>query len=172
MDVPLQHASGAVLRRMRRSGDGAAHLALLERVRATLPGAAVRSTFITGFPGETDAEFEELVSFVREAGLAVAGVFVYDEQEGTAAAGMPGAVPRELALERAAVLGELIDREAERFWSGLIGRDVDVLVERGTSRADGTAVRPHRAPGAGCGRSRDPHRCPVAQRRPGPRRRA
>ena len=64
VDVPLQHASGAVLRRMRRSGDGDAHLALLERVRAVLPGAAVRSTFITGFPGETDAEFEELVAFV------------------------------------------------------------------------------------------------------------
>jgi ribosomal protein S12 methylthiotransferase len=139
VDVPLQHASGAVLRRMRRAGDGAAHLALLERVRTALPGAAVRSTFITGFPGETDAEFGELVSFVREAGLAVAGVFVYDEQEGTAAAGMRGAVPHELALERAAVLGELIDREAEGFWSALTGREVDVLVERGTSRADGTA---------------------------------
>ena len=118
VDVPLQHASGAVLRRMRRSGDGAAHLALLDRVRATLPGAAVRSTFITGFPGETDAEFEELVAFVRAADLAVAGVFVYDEQEGTAAAGMPGAVPHELAFERAARLGEVIDSEAARFWSG------------------------------------------------------
>jgi len=139
VDVPLQHASGAVLRRMRRSGDGAAHLTLLERVRATLPGAAVRSTFITGFPGETEAEFGELVSFIREAGFAVAGVFVYDEQEGTAAAGMRGAVPHELALERAAVLGELIDREAERFWSGLTGYAVDVLVERGTSHAEGTA---------------------------------
>ncbi len=131
VDVPLQHASGAVLRRMRRSGDGAAHLALLDRVRATLPGAAVRSTFITGFPGETDAEFEELVAFVRAADLAVAGVFVYDEQEGTAAAGMPGAVPHELAFERAARLGEVIDSEAERFWSGLAGREVDVLVELG-----------------------------------------
>ena len=87
VDVPLQHASGAVLRRMRRSGDGAAHLALLDRVRAALPGAAVRSTFIAGFPGETDAEFEELVAFVRDAGLAVAGVFVYDAQEGTAGGG-------------------------------------------------------------------------------------
>jgi ribosomal protein S12 methylthiotransferase len=140
VDVPLQHASGAVLRRMRRSGDGAAHLELLRRVRATLPGAAVRSTFITGFPGETDAEFEELVSFVHEAGLAVAGVFVYDEQEGTAAAGMRGAVPRELALERAAVLGEAIDREAGRFWRALAGRRVDVLVERGASRPDGAAL--------------------------------
>jgi ribosomal protein S12 methylthiotransferase len=140
VDIPLQHASGAVLRRMRRSGDGAAHLELLDRVRAALPGAAVRSTFITGFPGETDAEFAELEGFVREAGLAVAGVFVYDEQEGTAAAGMPGAVPHELAFERAARLGELIDREAERFWSALIGRPVDVLVERGTGRPGGVAA--------------------------------
>ena len=138
-DVPLQHASGAVLRRMRRSGDGAAHLALLSRVRAILPGVAVRSTFITGFPGETDAEFEELVAFVRAAGLAVAGVFVYDEQDGTAASGMPGAVPHELALERAAHLGQVIDREAERFWSDLSGRSVDVLVEQGASRPGGVA---------------------------------
>jgi ribosomal protein S12 methylthiotransferase len=140
VDVPLQHASGAVLRRMRRSGDGAAHLALLARIRKALPGAAVRSTFITGFPGETDAEFEELVAFVHDAGLAVAGVFSYDEQEGTAAAGMPGAVPQELAFARAAVLGETIDREAESFWSALAGSTVDVLVEQGTSRAAGVAT--------------------------------
>ena len=140
VDVPLQHASGAVLRRMRRSGDGAAHLVLLERVRAVLPGAAVRSTFITGFPGETDAEFDELVAFVRDADLAVAGVFVYDEQEGTAASGMPGAVPHKLALERAARLGEVIDREAERYWSALAGSTLDVLVEHGTSRPDGVVV--------------------------------
>ncbi len=140
VDVPLQHASGAVLRRMRRSGDGAAHLELIARIRAALPGAAVRSTFITGFPGETDAQFEELEDFVREANLAVAGVFVYDEQEGTAAAGMPGAVPHEVAFERAAALGEVIDRQAARFWSGLTGAEVDVLVERGATRADGVAV--------------------------------
>jgi len=140
VDVPLQHASGAALRRMRRSGDGAAHLELIDRVRAALPGVAVRSTFITGFPGETDAEFEELEDFVRAAGLAVAGVFVYDEQEGTAAAGMPGAVPHELAFERAAALGELIDQEAARFWSGLAGTEADVLVERGTTRPDGVAL--------------------------------
>ncbi len=140
VDVPLQHAAGSVLRRMQRSGDGSAHLALLERIRKALPGAAVRSTFITGFPGETDAEFEELVAFVHDAGLAVAGVFAFDEQEGTAAAGMPGAVPQELALERAGVLGEAIDREAERFWSDLAGQTVDVLVERGASDAGSAAT--------------------------------
>jgi ribosomal protein S12 methylthiotransferase len=140
VDIPLQHASGAVLRRMRRTGDGAAHLELIARVRTALPGVAVRSTFITGFPGETDAEFEELEDFVREAGLAVAGVFVYDEQEGTAAAGMPGAVPHDLAFERAAALSELIDEQATGFWSALAGSEADVLVERGTTRPDGVAV--------------------------------
>ena len=140
VDVPLQHASRAVLRRMRRSGDGDAHLRLLERVRSVLPGAAVRSTFIAGFPGETEGEFEELLAFVRAARLAVAGVFVYDEQEGTAAAGMPGAVPQELAFERAARLGAVIDREAEAFWSRLAGETVDVLIERGTTRPGGAAV--------------------------------
>jgi ribosomal protein S12 methylthiotransferase len=140
VDIPLQHASGAVLRRMGRSGDGAAHLGLLARVRTILPGAAVRSTFITGFPGETEAEFEELIAFVRSAHLAVAGVFVYDEQEGTAAAGMADPVPQGLALERAARLGEVIDREAARFWSDLAGTTVDVLVELGSSRAGGAAM--------------------------------
>ena len=118
IDVPLQHASGAVLRRMRRSGDGEAFLALLDRVRAVLPGAAVRSTFIAGFPGETDEEFEELVSFVRAAGLAAAGVFVYDAQQGTAGAELPGQIPAALAFERAARLGEVIDETAAALLAG------------------------------------------------------
>ena len=140
VDVPLQHASGAVLRRMRRSGDGGRFLDLLARIRAALPGSAVRSTFIAGFPGETDEEHEELVAFVREAGLAAAGVFVYDPQEGTAGAALPDRVPRELAFERAARLGEAIDAVAAAYWQGLRGRRVEVLVERGTRRADGVAV--------------------------------
>ena len=101
----------------------------------------MRSTFIAGFPGETDAEFEELVAFVRAAELAVAGVFVYDEQEGTAAAGMPDAVPRGLAFERAAHLSEVIDREAATLLDRASAAEtVEVLVEHGTSRPDGAAV--------------------------------
>ncbi len=140
VDIPLQHASAAVLRRMGRSGDGEAYLELLGRVRAALPGAAVRSTFIAGFPGETDDDADELLAFVRAAGLGAAGVFAYDAQQGTPAADMPGQVPPELAFERAAQLGEAIDEAASAFWAGLAGRSVDVLVERGTSRADGVSV--------------------------------
>ena len=131
VDVPLQHASGAVLRRMGRRGDGEAYLELLSRVRAALPGVAVRSTFIAGFPGETEEEFEELLAFVREAGLAAAGVFVYDPQEGTPGATPLGHVPSALAFERAAQLGKVIDETAAAYWQALQGRRLDVLVERG-----------------------------------------
>ena len=139
VDVPLQHASGAVLRRMERSGDGSRYLELLAGMRAALPGVAVRSTFIAGFPGETDEEFDELLAFVREAGLAAAGVFPYDAQEGTPAATLPGQVPAALAFARAAQLGEAIDDVAAGFWEALVGRPLDVLIERGAG-ADGVAV--------------------------------
>jgi len=140
VDIPLQHASRDLLRRMGRAGDGEAYLRLLERVRSALPEVAVRSTFIAGFPGETDADHDELLGFVRAAGLAAAGVFTFDAQEGTAAAPMAGQVPADLAFARAAEAGEVIDEQAARFWAGLAGRELDVLVERGTTRADGVAV--------------------------------
>ena len=87
-------------------------------MRAALPGVAVRSTFIAGFPGETDEEFDELLAFVREAGLAAAGVFPFDAQEGTPAATLPGQVPAALAFERAAQLGEVIDDVAAALLAG------------------------------------------------------
>ncbi len=140
VDVPLQHGSGAVLRRMRRAGDGEHFLRLLDKVRAVLPGVAIRSTFIAGFPGETEEEFDELLDFVSAAGLAAAGVFPFDCQEGTAAAAMPRQVAPEVALERAARLGSVIDGVAAGYWRTLEGRPLDVLVERGTARSDGTAL--------------------------------
>ncbi len=91
VDLPLQHASERVLRAMGRQGSGETYLDLLAQIRRVLPGVAVRSTFIAGFPGETEHEFEELLQFVAEAGLAVAGVFPFDPQEGTAAARLPRA---------------------------------------------------------------------------------
>lgn len=140
LDLPLQHASGAVLRRMGREGDGDAYLALLDRARRTIPGVAVRSTFIAGFPGETDGDVEELLAFIAAAGIAVAGVFAFDPQEGTRAAQMPGQVPLPTRLERAARLGEAIDRAAAGYWASLVGQEVDVLVERGCRRPDGETL--------------------------------
>jgi len=131
VDVPLQHADGAVLRKMGRGGDARAFLALLERIRDRIPSVAVRSTFLVGHPGETDAAFETLVGFVRDAGLALAGVFVFDPQEGTRAATMRGRVPPPVAERRAAHLSEEIERAARPFWERLVGRPLEVLVERG-----------------------------------------
>ncbi len=133
IDIPLQHASAAVLKRMHRRGDGNQYLDLLAHLRTALPGAAIRSTFIAGFPGETEADVDELIAFVDAAGLAVAGVFVYDSQEGTAAASMPGQLALDVREERAARVAAAIDEAARPFWSNLVGQSVEVLVE-GTHR--------------------------------------
>jgi ribosomal protein S12 methylthiotransferase len=140
LDVPLQHASPSVLRRMGRSGDGDTYLALLARVRAALPGVALRSTFITGFPGETETDFARLVDFVRAARLSVAGVFPFDPQEGTSAADFPDQLPVDVREQRAALLAQAIEESAYDYWAGLVGRRLDVLVERGCRGGRGEAV--------------------------------
>jgi ribosomal protein S12 methylthiotransferase len=140
VDLPLQHASRSVLGRMGRNGDGQACLKLLERVRAALPGAAVRSTFIAGFPGETEADVQALLDFIAAAGLAVAGVFVFDPQEGTRAWDLRPRVPQSLAEERAARISDAVGRAAQTFWNGLIGQTVDVLVEHGSHGAGNEAT--------------------------------
>jgi ribosomal protein S12 methylthiotransferase len=140
VDIPFQHASGRVLGAMRRHGDAETYLGLLERVRDALPGVALRSTFLVGFPGESEVEFGELLDFVAAARPAVGGVFVFDPQEGTAAASMPGRVPGEVADERAARLQEVLDLCAARYWRAAVGTTVDVLVERGVRHAGREAV--------------------------------
>ncbi len=140
VDLPLQHAARGVLQRMGRAGDGEAYLRLLAAIRRALPGAAVRSTFMVGFPGETEADVDELVDFIVEARPAVAGVFTFDPQEGTPAASMAGRVPAAVAEDRAARVTAAIDDAAAGYWDGLIGRELDVLVEQGTRRPDGEAV--------------------------------
>jgi hypothetical protein len=101
----------------------------------------VRSTFIAGFPSESDADFDRLLSFVREAGLAVAGVFPFDPQEGTAAAALPGRPSRQETAARAAALAEAIETAAMPFWEGQIGRSVAVLVERVVGLGRGAGAR-------------------------------
>jgi ribosomal protein S12 methylthiotransferase len=140
IDLPLQHADGAVLSRMGRAGDDDAYLALLASVRDRLPNVAVRSTFLVGHPGEEEAAFDRLEAFVHAAGLAVAGVFVFDPQAGTRSHEDPDRVPIEVAEERAARLAAAIEEASRPFWDGLIGRELDVLVERGTHSRGGEAV--------------------------------
>lgn len=128
-DIPFQHASADVLRRMRRFGDSNAFLDLLGRIRAVSPTAGVRSNVIVGFPGETDADYGVLRDFVAAADLDVLGVFAYSDEEGTEGARLPDHVPDELIEERRADLTDLAlilmeDRAARR-----VGERVEVLVE-------------------------------------------
>ncbi len=94
MDMPLQHISDRILRAMRRERGGAAIRHLIRRIRERIPGVAVRTAFIVGFPGETEADFAELLEFVRETRIERVGVFTYSREEGTAAAQLPGQVPQ------------------------------------------------------------------------------
>lgn len=140
VDLPLQHASATVLKRMGRWGDGETYMDLLDTIRRALPGVAIRSTFLVGHPGEGQEEFDGLLHFVRAAGLAVAGVFVFDPQVGTAAATWTDRVAPSEAAARAAALAAEIEAAAAPFWSGLVGSELDVLVERGTNRAAGEGI--------------------------------
>ncbi len=97
LDMPLQHVTPRVLRAMNRSGSSETFLELLGRIRTTVPGIALRSTFIAGFPGETDEDVDELLAFLGEARLDYVGVFPYSPEEGTEAASMRGLAQRRRA---------------------------------------------------------------------------
>ena len=129
LDVPFQHASPAILAAMGRKADPEANLRLVERIRAALPGAVLRSTFLVGFPGETDRDAELLARFQEEAALDWVGVFTFSREEGTRAHGLPGRVPRRTADARRAALEE---RQVPITWRRLdrhLGVALDVLVE-------------------------------------------
>jgi ribosomal protein S12 methylthiotransferase len=146
VDIPFQHASRSVLRRMNRPGDGEEYLRFLENLRRACPEVSVRSTFIVGFPGETEGDFEALMRFVEAAQLDWVGVFTYSPEEGSPAAAMPDPVPKRVAQARRR---ELMRRQREisaarrRRW---VGRTIEVLVEnisqdgrRGVGRSQGQA---------------------------------
>lgn len=128
-DLSLQHASKPLLRRMRRWGDGARFLGRIAAIREREPDAAFRSSFIVGYPGETEADHDVLLSFVEEAQLDWAGFFAFSKEDGTHAADLDGAVDASLVAERLSELGELQDRITASRRAGLIGRRVDVLVD-------------------------------------------
>jgi ribosomal protein S12 methylthiotransferase len=131
VDVPLQHGSDAMLRAMRRGTTADRQRRLVERLRAAIRGLTLRTTFIVGFPGETDADFEALCDFVREARFDRVGVFRYSDEEGTAGFDLPGKVPKRVARERhRAILALLRELQAERL-AELVGREEDVLVDAG-----------------------------------------
>ncbi|MDQ3804013.1 MAG: 30S ribosomal protein S12 methylthiotransferase RimO [Acidobacteriota bacterium] len=129
LDMPLQHASRGVLKLMRRGGDRASLERLVERVRKRVPGVAVRTTFITGFPGETEGDFEELRAFVRGVEFDRVGVFTYSDEEGTPAFDLTGKVDAKTARRRRARLMREQARVSKKKNREKVGQVVRVLFE-------------------------------------------
>jgi ribosomal protein S12 methylthiotransferase len=129
VDMPLQHASEAVLRRMKRPTGRGNLLGMVERVRARVPGVAFRTSFIVGFPGETEAEFEELLAFVRAAEFDHLGVFTFSDEEGTTSFDLPGRVPSRVKEARRRRLLAEQKRLSLRRHRRRVGERVEVLVE-------------------------------------------
>jgi ribosomal protein S12 methylthiotransferase RimO len=128
-DLSFQHASGRVLRSMRRFGDGERFLGLIEQIRELAPDAGIRSNFIVGFPGEKPEDVEELRDFLTQAGLDAIGVFGYSSEDGTEAAGLPGQLDEDEVAGRVEDLAALADELMAERAADRIGDRADVLID-------------------------------------------
>jgi ribosomal protein S12 methylthiotransferase len=129
IDIPLQHASDSVLKAMKRPGTRASNTKMIERMRTVVPGVAIRSSFIVGFPGESEDDFAQLLDFCGEVELDHLGVFTYSHEEGTEAFSREDTIPEEEKQRRR---GELMEQQAAislRKNSAFVGRKVRVLIE-------------------------------------------
>lgn len=129
MDIPIQHASGEVLASMNRPGDEASLRALMTHIRERVPGIVLRTTVMTGFPGETEEQFEQLCTFVRDMRFERLGCFAFSPEEGTKAAAMAGQVPEQEKQRRRDVIMQEQALVAARYNEEQIGRTLEVLVE-------------------------------------------
>jgi len=129
LDMPLQHASQNVLKLMKRGGNRGSLERLIERVRARVPGIAVRTTFITGFPSETEEDFNELMTFVKNVEFDRVGVFTYSDEEGTPAFKLPNKVDPKTAKRRRDTLMKAQSKIARRKHKAMVGETVPVMFE-------------------------------------------
>ena len=136
IDMPLQHASAGVLKRMKRGANGDIFLKLLEKARRTIPGVAIRTSFIVGFPGETEADFAELCSFVEAAKFDRVGVFTYSDEDSSKSYPLDGKVDGRTMNNRKRKLMSLQRRISNRKNKALIGSEVAVLVEGLSAETD------------------------------------
>src|SRR5205814_5276557 len=136
LDMPLQHASQNVLKLMKRGGNRASLERLINRVRKRVPGIGVRTTFITGFPGETDRDFEELLAFVKNVEFDRVGVFTYSDEEGTGAFDLPNKVEPKIARRRRDRLMKEQAKIAKRKHQAMIGETVQVMFEAESNESD------------------------------------
>jgi ribosomal protein S12 methylthiotransferase len=136
LDMPLQHASQNILKLMKRGGNRKSLEKLIKRVRDRVPGIAVRTTFITGFPGETNEDFAELLTFVKNVEFDRVGVFTYSDEEGTPAYDLPAKVDAKVARQRRARLMKEQAKIAKRKHQAMIGKEVRVLFEGEANESD------------------------------------
>jgi ribosomal protein S12 methylthiotransferase len=136
VDIPLQHASEPVLKRMKRPTGRGNLLGMVERIRERVPGVAVRTSFIVGFPGETEEDFERLLEFVRAGRFDNVGVFTYSDEEGTASHVLPGRVPARVKAARRRRLMAEQKRIAARKNRARLGERAEVLVEGAHPESD------------------------------------
>ncbi len=129
LDVPLQHAAPSVLKRMKRGGNGEIFLKTIAKARRIVPGLVLRTSFIVGFPGETEEDFAELCSFVEKAQIDWLGVFTYSDEEGSPAFLLGDKVPQRTIEARRRKLMKLQQKVSKRAKSAWVGREVDLLVE-------------------------------------------
>jgi ribosomal protein S12 methylthiotransferase len=140
LDLPLQHINDRLLRRMQRRVDRATTEALIGRLRSSIPGLALRTTFIVGFPGETEAEFEELLAYVRATRFERAGVFPYSFEPGTPATRLDGHIAEELKDERRRRLMEAQQNVAFAWSHQQVGRTIEVMIDGPDPEVPGQAL--------------------------------
>jgi ribosomal protein S12 methylthiotransferase len=136
VDVPLQHASATVLKRMKRGGGSDVFLRSIEKMRRTIPDVTLRTSFIVGFPGETEAEFEQLCEFVREAEFDWMGAFGYSDQEGATAFALDEKLPAREIERRRKYLMQIQRRISKKKKKALVGQEFDLLLEGVSEESD------------------------------------
>ncbi|MGH3714836.1 MAG: tRNA (N6-isopentenyl adenosine(37)-C2)-methylthiotransferase MiaB [Micromonosporaceae bacterium] len=141
LHMPLQSGSDRVLKAMRRSYRSEKYLGILGKVRQAMPDAAITTDIIVGFPGETEEDFEQTLSVVRQARFAGAFTFQYSKRPGTPAADLPDQLPKQVVQERYQRLVDLVNEITWRENQALVGRTVEVLVAVGEGRKDGATGR-------------------------------
>jgi len=129
LDIPLQHVSKRILRAMHRPGDGEEFAALIENLRARIPGLVLRTSLIVGLPGETEEEFAELCTFLQETRIERVGVFEFSPEEGTEAAGLPDQIDAETKANRRLIVEELQSGVLDDYNTSRHGEVMDVLCE-------------------------------------------
>lgn len=129
LDIPLQHADPVVLKRMNRKGTGEGYLKLIAKLRKEIPDIAIRSTFIAGFPGETEEHFEKLLEFIKEAKLTNAGFFAYSREEGTPAYRLPDQIDEKVKQSRVKKLYAAQKKVSEERNKSLVGKQIKVICD-------------------------------------------